>query len=52
MIGTNKYIYKEKFKEALADFVIGLEDAYHKVHNRKMLSFHIIGSKLIMGIFI
>ena len=52
MIDTNKYIFKEKFKEALADDVIDLEDAYHRVHNEKMLSFHISGSELSMGVFI
>ena len=51
MIDANKEVYKGKFADVIAQPGIELESAYDRVHEKRMPSSHIRGSKALMEIF-
>ena len=52
MIDANENVYKGKFADAMAEPGVELESAYDRVHEKRMPSSHIRGSKALMGIFV
>ena len=52
MIDANEDVYKGKFADAIAEPGVELESAYDRVHEKRMPSSHIRGSKALMGIFV
>ena len=52
MIDANKDVYEGKFAEAIAKQGVELKSAYDQVHEERILSSHIRGSKALMGGFV
>ena len=52
MINANKDVYKRKFAKAIARQGVDLESAYDRVHEERMPSSHISGSKALMRFFV
>ena len=52
MIDANEGVYKGKFAKAIAKQRVNLKSAYARVHEEKMPSSYIRGSKALMGVYI